>query len=493
MGNPFPLPNQLTGKWWPLILVLFFIAIQVPFLQSDPDILFTDGRGANTDEGLNTCQIRNFVNHGVLTLDKSDNLIKTPFFSLLLCLPFKLFGTSLLVARLTVLLFVSVVFYFLLAKKNIQPASGFIFLSIITGFYLFHYSHYSLAEMVSTGWIVAGLSLFIRCLQKEKGVKNVVLAATAISFAWLTKIQFVYVVAIIPLALVVFMLFKKVAFKRGLRLLTYASGTTLLWFLLFYIVWYYPNNHFFDDVMQNQTADRFAIPADMLARSRFNFGLFFHSPLLIGFSLLFYTSFFTGIFLMLQRTRFQYSLWFVLLCIWIGIELHKLPMIYLPGRYLISLLFAMGMLIFITGHELVQTLVTGNAGNILKRAVMALVVVNTGINAYQYYRSFHTRTFAIKEINQYLSSYEYGNRPVIGAWAPSLTWDTKALTYPVWNHYFNDSAILVVHHPRVIVSETDEADSEQAYSSNGIDLVSVADSVRIIKVNHWELKVYWLP
>lgn len=118
MGNPFPLPNQLTGKWWPLILVLFFIAIQVPFLQSDPDILFTDGRGANTDEGLNTCQIRNFVNHGVLTLDKSDNLIKTPFFSLLLCLPFKLFGTSLLVARLTVLLFVSVVFYFLLAKKK---------------------------------------------------------------------------------------------------------------------------------------------------------------------------------------------------------------------------------------------------------------------------------------------------------------------------------------------------------------------------------------
>ena len=45
---------------------LLVILTQVPFVSSDPDFNISESRDANTDEGLNSCQIRNFVNHGDL-------------------------------------------------------------------------------------------------------------------------------------------------------------------------------------------------------------------------------------------------------------------------------------------------------------------------------------------------------------------------------------------------------------------------------------------
>ena len=67
------------------------------------------GRGSWTDEGLNTCQIRNFVNHGHFNLLDCDNFLKTPLFSFFLFPFFKFIGISLLKARLITTLFCTII------------------------------------------------------------------------------------------------------------------------------------------------------------------------------------------------------------------------------------------------------------------------------------------------------------------------------------------------------------------------------------------------
>jgi hypothetical protein len=85
------------------MLLLLLVILQVPFLNADPDLFLSHSRDAHSDEGLNTIQLRNYVNHGYLDPWECDNLMKNPLFNLILFLPFTIFGTKLIVARLTVL------------------------------------------------------------------------------------------------------------------------------------------------------------------------------------------------------------------------------------------------------------------------------------------------------------------------------------------------------------------------------------------------------
>lgn len=474
-----------------LFLLLFFV-LQWPFLEADPDRLLVDGRGANTDEGLNTAQVRNYIHHGNQTLFQSDNLIKTPLFSALLYLPFSVFGTSLLVARITVLLSVCLLLLLVFKQMKADGKEGAMMFTLLTGFHLFHYAHFSLAEMVASTALLAGLTFAGRSIEKQQ-FSHMLWASTLIACVWLLKIQFAYVVLIVPVSLCLFVITKRLSLQKAIQLMITYSSVQLGLGLLFYLVWYAPHQSFFTYVMQNQTADRFAQPADWLARSRFNFQLFFHQPLVLPTTLLFYLSIPVAAYLIKLKRFQQYLIPFVLCWVWILVELHKLPMIYLPGRYLISLLMAMGMVVVLVALALFQSNIHTSVIRWL-RVVMALALITAGgCHLYNWYQSYQSRTFALKEINRYLSSYDFGERPVAGAWAPSLTWENKATSLPVWNHYFNDSATLSTIHPKVIVAETDEADSEQAFKSRGINLELLADSVKTVKVNHWELKIYWLP
>ena len=70
-----------------LVIIILVIASQYPFFLADPDINISTSRGANTDEGLYTCQIRNYINTGSLGINETDGLIKTPLLSGLLYPP----------------------------------------------------------------------------------------------------------------------------------------------------------------------------------------------------------------------------------------------------------------------------------------------------------------------------------------------------------------------------------------------------------------------
>ena len=62
----------LSGKHTALIcylLIAILFLMHLPFLHADPDYNLSDSRDAFTDEGLNTSQLRNFINHGQLNFD----------------------------------------------------------------------------------------------------------------------------------------------------------------------------------------------------------------------------------------------------------------------------------------------------------------------------------------------------------------------------------------------------------------------------------------
>ena len=46
--------------------------------------------------------------------------------------------------------------------------------------------------------------------------------------------------------------------------------------------------------------------------------------------------------------------------------------------------------------------------------------------------------------------------------------------------------------PAVIIAETDEEDSNQAFSSQGVDVDTYADSIKYFTINKWKLKLIWI-
>jgi hypothetical protein len=174
-------------------------------------------------------------------------------------------------------------------------------------------------------------------------------------------------------------------------------------------------------------------------------------------------------------------------------ELHKLFMTYLPSRYLISLFFVMGSIIALVIYELI-ILKTAHKSIYHLVKVLAFVILLGLIvkNAVEYVSSINRRTYEITKIDKYLSKYPFGNNPIIGTWATALSWESKAISFPIWHGYFNDKNILNNYKPKVIISEMDEADSDKAYLLDNINLDLIADSVKIFRINHWNLKLLWI-
>ncbi len=152
--------NLLVKPWLPIAILLIFTLSQVPFMSADPDIYISDSRGPFTDEGLNTIQVRNFVNHGYLSVSECDNLLKTPLFAFSLYIPYEIFGTHLLVSRWLILLLVSLPLIFISRKKAFRLIIVIFTLISLFQYQVFQFSHFSLAEMISTICIIMALYFY---------------------------------------------------------------------------------------------------------------------------------------------------------------------------------------------------------------------------------------------------------------------------------------------------------------------------------------------
>lgn len=138
-------------------------------------------------------------------------------------------------------------------------------------------------------------------------------------------------------------------------------------------------------------------------------------------------------------------------------------MSYLPTRYLVSLYFVMGLVISVVLYEMFLLGMKQKKISSLKYFSLLILFIFGINNSLNYNYSFKNRSFKIQEINNYLAQYELRDKLILGAWAPSLAWDTKAITFPLWNFYFNDKNIVTEYKPTIIITEIGENDSEQVF------------------------------
>lgn len=128
----------------------------------------------------------------------------------------------------------------------------------------------------------------------------------------------------------------------------------------------------------------------------------------------------------------------------------------------------------------------------LRYAGIFLLVNFMLLNSIHYCSMYSRRQYNIAFANAYFAQCLAGKDDlVLGPWAPSLTWSSQAISKPVWRDFMNDKDIFG-QHPRVIISEPDEEESNQAYSTQGIDLTEHADSVRNIAIGRWKIDIYWM-
>ena len=471
-----------------LATIALLFLLHLLFLHADPDYFLSFSRDAFTDEGLNTSQVRNYINHGYLDLNECDDMIKSPLFNLLLYLPLKIFGTHLIVARITVLLCLLISLLVICRHDYFSQMIPLLFATTLIQYYVFQYSHFSLSEMIAVSSIFFGVFFLFRFFHEQKRYQ-LFLSALFLSVTYYLKIQFVYIIVLLPASFIMNWITGIVAINHIKRL---SQG--IFWLLLFagiyFVAWYLPFQHTYHYVMSDQVTGKFAglrrIPYTIL----FNITYVLFSGQTWWFNSLVAICFFIGAFVFIRSQDTNFKILFMLGCLWMFIELHKISMLYLPSRYLVSYYFAAGLMCSVV---LRQMLLFKIQHRILRRIAVALLTLFFIGNSIYYGLLLGRRSYHIQEVNDYFAStLKNTNQPVMGVWGANTTWDCRARTIPVWRDFMNDKDIINRFHPQAIVSEPDEAESNQAYSAQGIKLQEIADSSRAFEVGKWKVIVYWV-
>jgi hypothetical protein len=482
-----------------IIIILLLLASHLPFLTADPDIHISFSRGPFTDEGLNTIQVRNWVNLGYLDLDECDNLLKTPLLGFSLALPYKIFGTSLMVSRLHVILLLLTALGIICSDRKHRPYL-FIFIPLtLLQYQVFQFSHFSLAEILSSASILLAIHFFARSLDiqfnKRSRQNFAILSAIFITFSYYFKIQFIYIIPLILITQLFLAARKGVQHRKMLlRQGVYANGTLLIFLLFYLFAWYLPNREAYDFIMSMQSGE-FSLNNKLWDNFWFNLTSYFFQGWFTSFSVIFLLMLPLGFFMLLRRPSARYPSLFLASLAWFLLETHKLAMVYLPTRYRISLYIAMGLLMSIVIGEILlrrKTAVPLPGSRGLKLFAMAAALILLGINVKQYVISLERRTYVVRDVNRYLAGHLKPDDTVIGAWAPSLTWDSRARALPVWNNFLNYRDPVQTFNPRVVISEKDEQDSERAYLEQGISLQSLSDSSKTARIGNWDVVIYWM-
>jgi hypothetical protein len=477
-----------------VLLGLTFLS-HLPFIEADPDRNMSVGRGPFTDEGLNTIQVRNWVNSGELSLTTCDNLLKTPLLGFSLALTYKLFGTTHTVSRLHVLVLVFLSLLWIGWDRKSRGIISILLLITLLQYQVFQSSHFSMAEMLSVAAILLSVHFLARSSDPEfsraYSDRQAVLSGLFLSLSYFIKIQFIYLILLLPVLLLIFWIrgnffSRKMILRKGFAI----TGTLLLFLLIYLFAWYLPNKEAYDYMMAHQSGE-FKISAKIWEYIRFNLGYHFMKGWFQWFAYIFLGLAITGFILLKKHGSTRYPVYFLASIVWFLIELHKLTMAYLPTRYQVSLFASMGLLMSVVICELISFNYT-RSKRLLWTTGLLLILVLLSINCYNYSDTFQHRTYAIRDANRYLSLRLSKDDIVLGAWAPSLTWNSKSKALPVWNKFLNYKQPLSTFKPKVVIAETDEQDSEQAWKSQGINLASLADSSRTFRVGKWDVVIYFL-
>lgn len=466
-------------------MVVLIGFLHAPFLFSDPDTLVsTRSRGPWTDEGLNTIQVRNLINHGYLSMDECDNLIKTPFFALALYPAYSLFGTHIWVGRILILSSILLVLFLFLRTRETRFFGTTLAIIALLQFHVFHFSHYSLAEILAISCMLAGIYLLWLAEQKKHWLWMVA-ATVCFWLAFLSKVTFAYAI-FIPFG-VRFAQFisDRISDSEPHRPLWKDWGiqAAVSAFLAatFYWKWYLPNKSVFEMVQANQGQGRYDI-ADAWNRFQFNLHEFILVDGISPFIILVPFALFV-----LLRHKFTHNKQILLygLIIWFVLELHHGLLVNPPTRYLLPLFFACLALIAFALAEF-------STSHLRKRMAWVLLVLLGGFNLSHYVESVSRRTFQIQAVQEYLSQFDLKDETIIGVWGTTLAAESEARSLPIWHEFSPKENPLIAYKPRIVFSEYNEAESGQAYTLRNIDLKAEADSVKQFSLWRYSVDLYWI-
>ena len=174
---------------------------------------------------------------------------------------------------------------------------------------------------------------------------------------------------------------------------------------------------------------------------------------------------------------------------WCLLELYKPALAYLPGRYLVSTFFAMGLFICIGIKGIYLVLPQRNLNIVI---IFILMVLPVSCNLIQYYEAYQRRSYLLRDANEFVAVFSTPGCYVAGPWAAAITWKSKSPSIPVWKDYFNDVNTMDRFHPCIIVSELDEEDSGNAWKSQGVNLSELSDTTYDFKIHGWHARIHIL-
>ncbi len=472
------------------LLLIGYLMSQLVFLESDPDIsMATGSRAAWTDDGILLCQVRNFLNGHGFDLMESDGFIKAPLFSIVQGFSMAVFGCEQLVARSTVLILVLMALLLLWALKSSRTLAIVFILTTFSLISVHQHAHLALSEMAAVSFVLLSGFCLNRFFQDSKfgwflGSQFAIIMAVGM------KIQFLYLFMLPPLL----WWFKMIMNRRnadGVNLSGQSKvvagsviGTMLLLFAYYFV--------FRDEWHVFQKAQSGSLSLDSISWNAFidNCKAYLFRKKMSFFVVLFVVS--LGIFFKVlfdRSRRVALSTWSIFSFAWLVLELHKLPMDYLPMRYMVSFYVSMGLF---SSAVLTDAWLAGlfPKARTFSLGLVALVFV---VNLYVLVKAFNERTYVLKSIQERIAVDLHKADIVVGPWAPALTWGNSCRSFPVWSGFSGSGQIMKNGSPTIIISEKGGLDSGFDWTGFfGRDLDAAADSVTYGNIADWRVGVYWV-
>lgn len=483
-------------KYLPLIIVIAYFLLQLPFLTVDPDTKADPySRGAWIDEGLYVSQARNLVNHNDFKVTETDGFVKAPLLNIINIPFFYLFGTKLIVSRLITLFIVMLTIFVFLRTSKLFEFGIFLTLFSFFEFHVFHFSHFALAEIISICMILMSLYFFYISSQKETfraKRKFIFLSALFLFLAYFFKISFLYTAGILPVAMLLMNLretfIKRKFIHKDYFLFYWSLIFTITLFVIYFSFMHFLAGDYYYYCLFSQGKDLYSPSLILIVQDAWYIFLreFWVNIFKINIIHFFIVLVAGILYFFFNKNKKATSPIIFFAIVWMLFELHKLPMLYLPYRYALSLIFAAGVLVSSLYSEWLIK-------NFKYKFVFFGIAIIIGLINFNFtFDSYGRRTYQLKAVNEYFSHYDLKEQPVIGPWAASFTWENKAIAIPLWYKYINWDDPVNTYKPAAIVSEIGELDSDYAYKSQGINLDAISDSCRVFDVWDYKIGVYWV-
>jgi len=473
-----------------LLLIAFalLVLVQIPFLFTDPDTLAdVNTRGAWIDESLYVFQAREWIDSGQLDIAVNDAFVRSPVFQLLVSGFFLIFGTHLFAARLMTVVVVAAALAFTISRKHTRTLGWVMAGVLFTQYHIFQFSHHSLVYMVAIAWLLFALVFLTEAYEGYRVNRNVFLANLFVFLAYGTSVQMLPAAVIVPAVCFILWITRLKKPDSTPWMFITAAGYSALFGLLYFLIWYLPNRNMFDTIVFFQAEGRFPTSLYEFAQTfRFNFINCLWIRKLMPYFMLAGITVLAWPFVMRKNTSLAHKAVFLFALFWLIIEFPKTGMFYIPFRYLLGFITAMSLLVSLGITRLLQEKAPWKYGAVVLIAAVFITNVIHAVN------SWNRRTYDIEKANEIMAQRIADNEVALGAWAPAFTWDVCVKCVPVWNEYMNDDQPIEKYQPTIIVSEFNEADSDNYYSKHGYNLKEISDTITAVKVWRYDLVFYSL-